>query len=122
MCEMRIPLPAAVEGFVTAVNAFDVGAALGEFAEDALVNDIRREFRGQTAIRRWIEQEIVGDRVTLAMLGFREHYGDVIVTSRVDGAYDKTGLPDPLVLTFYFTLRLTPHGDRIVQLIIIRNS
>ena len=35
-----------------------------------------------------------------------------------DGEYDKTGLPDTLVLTYYFTVR----GDRIVRLIIIRNE
>ena len=32
--------------------------------------------------------------------------------------YHETGLPDPLVLTYYFTVR----GDRIVRLIIIRNQ
>jgi hypothetical protein len=36
----------------------------------------------------------------------------------MDGDYDKTGLPSPLVLTHYFTLR----DDRIVRLIIIRNE
>jgi hypothetical protein len=46
-----------------------------------------------------------------------EHYGSFIVTANVDGNYDKRGLPDPLVLAFY----LTPHDDRIVQLIILRN-
>ena len=42
----------------------------------------------------------------------------MIVHAVTDGEYDKTGLPDPLVLTYYFTVR----GDRIVQLIIIRNE
>jgi hypothetical protein len=46
-----------------------------------------------------------------------EHYGSFIVMANVDGNYDKRGLPDPLVLAFY----ITPHGDQIVQLIILRN-
>ena len=46
-----------------------------------------------------------------------EHYGNFIVTANVNGTFDKRGLPDPLVLAFYFTL----HGDQIVQLIILRN-
>jgi hypothetical protein len=46
-----------------------------------------------------------------------EHYGNFIVTANVDGSFDKRGLPEPLVLAFYFT----PHDDRIVQLIILRN-
>ena len=41
-----------------------------------------------------------------------------IVHAVTGGEYDKTGLPDPLVLTYYFTVR----GDRIVRLIIIRNE
>ena len=38
-------------------------------------------------------------------------------TANVDGNYDKRGLPDPLVLAFYFTAQ----SDLIVQLIILRN-
>ena len=45
------------------------------------------------------------------------HYGNFIVTANVDGNYDKRGLPDPLVLAFYFTAQ----SDLIVQLIILRN-
>ncbi|MGC1304500.1 MAG: nuclear transport factor 2 family protein [Caulobacteraceae bacterium] len=122
MRQVQLPLPAAVDGFVTAMNAADGAAILQVFADDALVNDIRREFRGRRAIRSWIDQEVIGAKVTLSVMGFREHYGDIIVTGRIDGEYDKTGLPDPLVMTFYFTLRFTTHGDRIVQLIIIHNS
>jgi hypothetical protein len=47
-----------------------------------------------------------------------DRHGDVILTAKLDGTYDKTGLPDPLILTFYFTLR----GDRIVTLIILHNK
>jgi len=36
----------------------------------------------------------------------------------VDSDYDKCGLPDPLVLTFYFSA----YQDKIVQLIILRNE
>ncbi len=117
-----LPLPAPVASFVAAVNAFDSSAILQVFADDALVNDIRREFRGKPAIRSWVDREIVRPKVTLAVMNVREHYGDVIVTGQIDGEYDKTGLPDPLVMTFYFTLRFTDRGDQIVQLIIIHNQ
>jgi hypothetical protein len=36
----------------------------------------------------------------------------------MDGNYDRTGLPDPLVLTFHFALA----GDHIAQLIIVHNQ
>jgi ketosteroid isomerase-like protein len=117
-----LPLPAPVASFVAAVNAFDSDAILQVFADDALVNDIRREFVGKPAIRRWVDREITGPKVTLAVMNVREHYGDVIVTGQIDGEFDKTGLPDPLVMTFYFTLRFTEREDQIVQLIIIHNQ
>lgn len=47
-----------------------------------------------------------------------EHYGHAIVTAHVDGDYDKRGLPDPLAVTFYFSI----HGNKIIQLIILRNE
>jgi len=42
----------------------------------------------------------------------------VTVHAVMDGTYDKTGLPDPLILSFYFSLR----DDRITQLIILHNK
>jgi hypothetical protein len=43
---------------------------------------------------------------------------DTIVRGRYDGDYDKTNLPDELILTNYFTVR----DGKIVTLIIIRNT
>lgn len=110
--------PAPVREYFAALNAFDTDALVALFPEDGLVNDIRREFRGPASIRRWAEKEITGDKVVAT--GFtdaREHYGDVIVSAVIDGEYDKTNVPDPLVLTFYFTLS----GKKIARLIIIAN-
>ena len=111
-------LPPPVQGYVTASNAFDGDALIAWFAEDAFVNDARREFRGAEAIRRWLDREIIGDRVTMDVTSAVDHRGDVVVNAVMDGEYDKAGLPDPLVLTYYFTIR----DDRIVRLIIIRNE
>ena len=53
---------------------------------------------------------------TISLLAiFVSHPEDV--TADVDGNFDKRGLPDPLVLAFYFT----PHNDVIIELIILRN-
>jgi hypothetical protein len=109
-------LPAPVQGYIATSNAFDSDALIAWFADDALVNDDRREFRGVDAIRRWLDREIVGARVTMRVTAASEHHGDVALDAVTDGDYDKTGLPDPLVLTYYFTVR----DDRIVRLIIIR--
>jgi hypothetical protein len=77
--------------------------------DDPLVNDIRREFWGRPAIKAWAEREIFGNNVSMEVLH---------APAKFDGTYDKTGLPDPLVLTLYFTLR----EGRIARLIILHNK
>ena len=104
--------------YIAAVNAFDEDAIVATFADDALVNDVHREFWGAEAIRRWVAKEIVGDRVTIAATEVFDHHADTIVRGRYDGDYDKTNLPDPLILTNYFTVR----DGKIVTLITIRNT
>jgi hypothetical protein len=107
-----------VAAYIRATNAFDLNALLATFADDALVNDHQQEFRGKAAIEAWAAREIIGDKVTVYVTNTATHYGDVIVTANVDGNFDKTKLPDPLVLTFYFSVR----ADKIVQLIILFNK
>lgn len=111
-------LPALVAAYVEATNSFDLERLLATFADDALVNDQLRDYWGKSAIREWAERDIIGERLTMDVTEVIEHYSNVIVTANVDGKYDKRGMPDPLVLAFYFT----PHGNRIVQLIILRNQ
>ena len=61
---------------------------------------------------------MIGERLAMNVTKVIKHYGNFIVTANVDGNnYDKRGLPDPLVLAFYFTVQ----SDLIVQLIILRN-
>jgi hypothetical protein len=103
---------------LAAVNAFDEDAIVATFADDALVNDAHREFWGIEAIRRWAARELVGDLVTVAVTEVLDHRGDTIIRGRYDGDYDKTNLPDELILTSYFTVR----DGKIVTLIIIRNT
>jgi hypothetical protein len=103
---------------IAAVNAFDEDALVATFADDALVNDVHREFCGREAIRRWVARELVGDRVRIAVTEVLDHHGQTIVRGRYDGNYDKTNLPDELILTNYFTVR----DGKIVTLIVIRNT
>jgi hypothetical protein len=104
--------------FIAAVNAFDEDAIVATFADDALVNDVHREFWGTEAIRRWVAREIVGDRVTIEVTDVLDHHGNTIVRGRYDGNYDKTNLPDELILTNYLTIR----DGKIITLIVIRNT
>jgi hypothetical protein len=115
---MRAELTGVIAEHVTAVNSFDVDAIVATFAEGAYVNDVRREIVGLDAIRRWAEKELVGDSVTMDVTEVIDHHGDTIVRARYDGSYDKTNLPDDLVLSNYFSVR----DGKIVSLVVIKNE
>jgi hypothetical protein len=111
-------LPPLVAAYVEATNRFDLEGLLVPFADDALVNDQLRDYWGKQAIREWAARDIIGERLTMRVVKIAEHYGHFIVRASIDGNYDKRGLPDPLILTFYFSA----HRNQIVQLIILRNQ
>jgi hypothetical protein len=111
-------LTGVVAEHINAVNAQDTDAIMATFADDAYVNDARREFAGADAIRRWVEREMTGDKVSIQVREVLDHYGDTIVRGAYDGTYDKTNLPDELVLTNYFSVR----DGKIVSLVVIFNQ
>lgn len=103
---------------IKACNAFDLDAIVATFHSDALVNDAHREFWGAGAIRAWAAKEMVGDHVTLSVTEVIEHHGMTLVRAAFDGDYDKTSLPDPLIMTNYFTVR----DNKIDTMFVIRNT
>src|SRR5438105_8862246 len=108
---MIIPQP--IEIYIHAINDHDSQAFLACFSNDAVVNDVGREFRGIAAIKEWSDREIFAVEVTFEVINVAERDGQIIVTGKVDGTFDKTGLPDPLLISHYFTL----DGEKIVRLI-----
>jgi len=111
-------LPPPVADYIRATNLCDLEALLETFVDDALVNDQLIDYWGKEAIAAWATHDIIGERLTLEVVKTVHHYGQSIVTAHVDGLFDKRGLPNPLVLAFYFS----SCGDKIVQLIILRNQ
>ena len=111
-------LPPVVAEYIDAVNAFDADRIVNTFAPDAYVNDNRREIWGTAAIQMFMSKEFVGDHVTMEVREVIDHYGDVIVRAKFDGTYDKTNLPDELVMTSYFAIR----DGKITSLTVIFNQ
>jgi hypothetical protein len=112
-------LDTVIAEHLAAVNTFDTDAIVATFAEDAFVNDARREFRGIDAIRAWVEREMVGDKVTIDVREVVDNYGDTIVRGAYDGEHDKTNLPaGELIMSNYFGVR----DDKITSLIVINNQ
>ncbi len=111
-------LPKVILDHIAAHKNHDPDAFMATLAPDALVNDAQREFLGHPAIRAWAGKEIFGDNVTLEIESAFEHSNGTIVRFRVDGDFDKSNLPDPVILTYYFTVR----NEQISLLIILLNK
>jgi hypothetical protein len=115
---MTQPIPTPVAAFFRAVNTSDRAALLDTFVDDALVNDAQREFWGKPAIKAFCDRELFDDHVTLDIVKVVTHYGEPIVSAKCDGDFDKTRLPNPLILDLYFTLR----DSKIARLFIVLNK
>src|SRR5437660_1873642 len=111
-------LPPIVAEHIDAVNAVDTDRIVNTFAADAYVNDNHREIWGADAIRKFMDKEIVGYHVTMQVREIIDNCGDIIVRAKWDGTYDKTNLPDELIVTSYFSIR----DGKIVSLAIIVNQ
>ncbi|MEI9929492.1 MAG: nuclear transport factor 2 family protein [Rhizomicrobium sp.] len=118
MKDIRNALPRVIADHIAAHDESDPEAFMATFTPQALVNDAKREFLGTAAIRAWADKELFGDHVKLDMQQAFDNRGDIILRARITGDFDKTNLPDPVMLTYYFSLR----DGLINQLIIILNQ
>lgn len=97
---MTTRLPTSAADFVRSINEHDPAAFIALFADSAVVVDVDvdRKVRGLDAIKAWSEKEIFTPLVTLDVIGVAVHGDETIVTAKVDGEFDRTGLPDPLIM------------------------
>ena len=89
---MKPQLPSLIEKYVRAINFHDAASFISLFVDNALVQDIDREFRGTAAIKAWSDREIFDVQVTLAVIDFAIRDGEAIITAQVDGTFDRTGV------------------------------
>jgi hypothetical protein len=61
---------------------------------------------------------MVGDKVSIEVREVLDHHGDTIVRGAYDGEFDKSSLPDEVVLSNYFGVR----DGKIVSLIVVFNQ
>ena len=98
----ELNLPGPIANYLKTVNSGAKGEFPASFADDAVVVDVNRELRGLDAITAWAGTDIFGAHVHLDVLEVTEHPGRIIVRVRIDGTFDRTGLPDPLVMNHEF--------------------
>lgn len=111
-------LAAPVAAAIDAINAGDGPALLSVFAEGAMVNDQLREYWGGAAIAEWIARDVVGQRLAMRIRRVRNNHSHAVVEATLDGDFERRGLPDPLVVSFYFSI----DTGKIDQLLILRNE
>jgi hypothetical protein len=100
----EIKLPRPVAQYVETVNAGDVEGFLWAFAEDAVVEDVNRTIRGADAIAKWARREIFGVEARLEVMKLAASRDRTVVTVKIDGSFDRKGLPDPLLMDHAFVI------------------
>jgi hypothetical protein len=109
---MANQLTAIAERYVQSVNHHDAASFLSLFDNETTVMDNGREFRGIEAIKKWSDREIFDADVTLEVIDVDVRDGETVVTTKVDGNFDRTGLPDPVIIEHYISSR----DGKILQL------
>lgn len=97
--------PKPIETYFHATNFPDPNAFLAIFAEDAIVIDEGKEYSGKASIKEWCDHQHFSTKLTIEIMHAKEINNETVVTAAVDGDFDKTGLPVPLLLDFHFILR-----------------
>ena len=109
---MTTQLPNTIAAYIHAANTHDAVAFIALFADSAVVNDVGREFRGIPAIKAWGDREIFDAKVTFEVINVAERDGKTVMTTKVEGNFDRTGLPDPVIIDHHITVE----GGKIVGL------
>ncbi|MCI0443559.1 nuclear transport factor 2 family protein [bacterium] len=107
---MKIPKPIAT--FIEATNKHNSQEFLNVIADTAVIHDEGHDYHGIAEIKGWSDENLFGTKVSLEPLKIIEQRDNTIVRMKIDGNFDKTGLPDPLIMDFHFTI----DSDKISRL------
>ena len=108
----KLQISKPIADFIKAINERNTDAFLAAFTDSAVVSDEGHEYHGIAAIKEWSDEKNIGANITNQPVAIAERDGETIVTVVVDGDFDKTGLPDPLVMNIHVGL----DGDKIGRL------
>jgi hypothetical protein len=110
---MAQELPPILAEHIDAINSGDLERATATFSDDGYIG-AEAEAWGLDAVRARLKKEFLDDSVTLEVREVMEHQGDYVLKTEYDGTYDKTNLPDPLIMTNYYAIR----DGKIISLIV----
>jgi uncharacterized protein (TIGR02246 family) len=101
---MSTQVQSLADSYLRAINDHDAKAFLALFADDAVVDDVGRKFGSRDAIRNWSDREIFDAAVTVEVINVADRDGETTVTTKVDGNFDRTGLPDPVIINHHLAV------------------
>ncbi len=97
---MITKLPQPIETYFQASNSYDSEQFADCFAENAVVRDEGKEYRGPAAIKKWIEAANNKLQVKTEVTAAVGQNGETIVTATVSGNFEGSPIP----LDFHFTV------------------
>jgi len=105
---MSLTLPKAVANYLAAVEAKDTDMLALCFADDALVHDEGRDYRGLDAIRSWVQETQTKYKYVMKPLNASVSQKTVQLRARLTGNFPGS----PVDLDYRFTLA----NDKITSL------
>lgn len=97
--------PQPIDAFVSAINRHSTADFLTTLGESITVIDEGHTYRGIEEAQTWCDEKCVAAMITLKMIDVSEPGDETSVVFEIDGNFDKSGLPDPLVMDFHFTIK-----------------
>lgn len=97
---MSMDLPRPIIDYVEANARLDIDRMLQPFLSDAVFIDNGKHFKGQAAIRRLFEEEVIPVRAIFTPDTVREDGSDIVVEGPAHGDFPGS----PLRFTYRFTL------------------
>lgn len=110
--QVQLNLPRPIEEFVSAINRHFTTDVLETLGENVVITDEGQTYRGIEEARTWCDEKCVAAMVTLKTVDVSKTDVEAIVAFDIDGSFDKSGLPDPFVMDFYFTI----NDSKIIRL------
>lgn len=107
-----------VEGFIAGINDRRIQDVLNAFLSGAVVNDQLVEYEGHDAIAVWLRKDIFDQNARIVAVQHRVRPTGVVSTVEMTGDFDGLGLPEPLILSCYFSIS----NGSVDQLIILRKG
>jgi SnoaL-like domain len=109
---MSTKMSTTAAAYIQSVNQHDAAMFRALFTDQSAVDDAGRQFLGRDAIKDWSDREIFGANVTLEVKNVIERDGETVITTEVDGTFDRTGLPNPVIINHH----LRTDGGKITKL------